>query len=201
MLKQPRRGASGFTLLELFVVIAIIGILTAIAVPNLLSAQKKARYSRAASDTKTAVNQGLVYSNDKNANPGNMKALRDGGYANIPDSDPWGRNWSYSPAFADTSSPVVLGELGVCSNGPATATSCPTWPLTDVPQSVTEGAVGYSSVYGAFGGLQAANYPNRSQESITDNRSCLSGQSQEEEGCGRAPKPESGIAKTSVTSP
>ncbi|HWT79036.1 MAG TPA: prepilin-type N-terminal cleavage/methylation domain-containing protein [Candidatus Methylomirabilis sp.] len=172
MLKQPRRGASGFTLVELFVVVAIIGILTAIAVPNLLSAQKKARYSRAASSTKTAVAQGMIYSNDNKANPGNMKALRDGGYANIPDTDPWGRNWSYSPAFADTSSPAVIGEFGVCSNGPMKAAICPSWPLTDIPQSVTDGPVGYSSLYGAFGSVLTQNvyYSNPSQAAIPDNR-------------------------------
>lgn len=157
-MKLLRRKSKGFTLIELLITVTIIGVLAAIAIPNLMSAQKKSKYARAAADTKMGVTQAILWSNDKNNNPGNMAALRNGGYANVPDNDPWNGAWSYSSAFASTTTPAAQGEMGVCSIGPVNASTgadCPGtgWAMTGTPISMVNGGVGYSSVYGSWQGL------------------------------------------------
>lgn len=61
--------SKGFTLIELLIVVAIIGILAAIAVPNFLNAQVRAKVSRAVSDLKTLETAMEMYQLDSNAYP------------------------------------------------------------------------------------------------------------------------------------
>ena len=60
---------SGFTLIELLIVVAIIAILAAIAVPNFLEAQTRAKISRARADMRTITTGLESYHIDHNAYP------------------------------------------------------------------------------------------------------------------------------------
>ncbi len=60
---------NGFTLIELLIVVAIIGILAAIAVPNFLNAQTKAKLARVQSDFKNIETAMEMYQLDHNTYP------------------------------------------------------------------------------------------------------------------------------------
>jgi prepilin-type N-terminal cleavage/methylation domain-containing protein len=61
------RKKAGFTLIELLIVVAIIAILAAIAVPNFLEAQTRSKISRAKSDMRTVAVAAEAYGVDHNA--------------------------------------------------------------------------------------------------------------------------------------
>jgi prepilin-type N-terminal cleavage/methylation domain-containing protein len=65
----PRRPQGGFTLIELLIVVAIIAILAAIAVPNFLAAQTRSKVSRVLSELRTARTGVEAYAVDYNKLP------------------------------------------------------------------------------------------------------------------------------------
>ena len=147
-----RHAVPGFTLVECLIGVTIVGLLVALAIPNLRAAQQRAKYVQAACDSKTAVVQGIVYANEKAGNPGSVQTLREHGYVNTGDTDPWGSPWVYSPVFADTGTPARQGEMGVCSLGPRHTGVC-RFPLLGTVLAAPDGSVGYSSLYGALQGV------------------------------------------------
>ncbi len=68
-MKKRFRKQAGFTLIELLIVVAIIGILAAIAIPNFLQAQVRAKVSRTQSDMRSTAMGIELYSTDNGSYP------------------------------------------------------------------------------------------------------------------------------------
>lgn len=86
-MQKYRSTGGGFTLIELLIVVAIIAILAAIAVPNFLEAQTRSKVARAKADMRSIVTAIESYYVDANRYPmdrvfwGNKAGINDGDYA------------------------------------------------------------------------------------------------------------------------
>ncbi|HPA44331.1 MAG TPA: prepilin-type N-terminal cleavage/methylation domain-containing protein [bacterium] len=85
----------GFTLIELLIVVAIIGILAAIAVPNFINAQIRAKVAHSQSEMRTYLNIQQQYLMDNNDIPGHYDGMEEHcpyinlGYLSGPLTDPF----------------------------------------------------------------------------------------------------------------
>ena len=138
-----KRNSKGFTLIELLIVVAIIGIIVAIAIPNLLNAIQRAKQRRTMGDIRSTATAVEAYAVDFNRYPpaaaitfpagltyptatlGNMSGYISPTYIRVvPLSDGWNSWFLYS---ADTNgSAYVLASTakdGVVTNIGAVGTT------------------------------------------------------------------------------
>ncbi|HOC39476.1 MAG TPA: prepilin-type N-terminal cleavage/methylation domain-containing protein, partial [Thermodesulfobacteriota bacterium] len=69
------KKAKGFTLIELMIVVAIIGILAAIAIPNFIRYQAKSKQSEARANLSAIYTSEIAFFGEKDSFTGNMEQL------------------------------------------------------------------------------------------------------------------------------
>jgi general secretion pathway protein G len=89
--QRPNSGQSGFTLIELMIVMLIIGVLMTIAVPNYMAAVKAAKESVLREDLHVMRNAIDSYTMDKQKAPQSLQDLVEGGYLKSIPNDPMTR--------------------------------------------------------------------------------------------------------------
>ena len=125
--KTTGRRQSGFTLLEIMVVIVILGVLASLVVPNILGNKEQADRQKSVSDIIALENALDMYKLDNNVYPSTQQGLdalvkkpsgapqprayRENGYIRRLPSDPWGTDYLML-------SPGEHGAIDIFSAGP-----------------------------------------------------------------------------------
>lgn len=107
--KQSKQGRAGFTLVELIIVTAIIGVLASMAMPAFSEYMTKAKNAKCIGDMSTLDRDIQSYYIDKNAYPDTLTDVNRTGM-----KDPWGTDYQYA-RIADPAD-ALEGTLGLPLN-------------------------------------------------------------------------------------
>jgi prepilin-type N-terminal cleavage/methylation domain-containing protein len=115
-INRKLRRDEGFSLIELLIVVAIIGIIAAIAVPQLMNAMDRGRQRRSMADMRNIATANGTIRVDTGAYAANLAALVPNYMQVTPTNDGWGTGFVYTTG-ADTYTITSLGSDGAV--GPA----------------------------------------------------------------------------------
>ncbi|PWT91457.1 MAG: hypothetical protein C5B54_05265 [Acidobacteria bacterium] len=126
-----RRNEKGFTLIELLIVVAIIGIIAAIAIPNLLNAIQRGKQKRTMADMRAIATSVEAFAVDNNRYPGGASPivniaseLEPKFIRSVPRLDAWNTAFDYtsSPTSNAQSYTIVsYGKDGAADTGSYTS--------------------------------------------------------------------------------
>ena len=103
------RRDEGFSLIELLIVVAIIGIIAAIAIPQLMNAMDRGRQRRSMADMRSIATANGTMRVDTGAYAGTIAALVPTYMQVAPANDGWGTAFQYATG-ADTYTVTSLGS-------------------------------------------------------------------------------------------